>query len=120
MKFFLCCLTLSDWSNIISILTPIILLIWFYYSQIESLSKSYYSQIVGTYSDFSEPVAISSSDKSTAYAGFIMDIFEIDNNGYFRGELIYGETESTMTGITGKVAATFQFYGQLNYKFYFK
>lgn len=120
MKLIFFCLILGDWSDIVSLLTPIILLFWFYYSQIQTFSKNYYSEIVGTYSDFSIPVAIKSTDRSTAYAGFIMDIYEIDNNGYFRGEMIYGETESTGSGVIGKVAATFQFYGKLNYEFYFK
>lgn len=50
-----------------------------------------------------------------------MYIKEIDRNGYFRGELIYGEVESSsLSGIAGKVAASYPLYGRLKYRFYFK
>src|SRR5690606_32900554 len=38
-------ITLEDISNLISIATPFILLIWFYYSQRQTLSKDYFSEL---------------------------------------------------------------------------
>ena len=43
------CITLSVISNSISIITPIVLLLWFYYSQKLNLSKAYYEEINGIY-----------------------------------------------------------------------
>ncbi len=41
---------------LISILTPMILLIWFYYSQKQTLSKNYYREINGIYAGFTKPI----------------------------------------------------------------
>ncbi|HUZ57328.1 MAG TPA: hypothetical protein VMU83_00930 [Hanamia sp.] len=35
------------------------------------------------------------------------------------GQIIYGEVESSQTGVKGKVAGILQFYGRIPYKFYF-
>lgn len=113
-------MALADWSDLLGIITPLILLVWFYYSQIHLLSKNYYSNFIGTYSGFSDALVIMKMPGMTPYAGFIMDIKQVDSYGYFMGEMIYGEVESAQKGISGKVAAIFQFYGKIPYKFYFK
>ena len=112
-------MSLSDWSNLATIINPFILLVWFYYSQIHLLSSNYYSKIVGTYSGFCEPSIAQKTPNSHPYAGMIMDITQIDANGYFMGQIIYGEVESSQTGVKGKVAGILQFYGPIPHKFYF-
>lgn len=114
------CLTLSDWSNLITIITPAILLIWFYYSQRLILSNNYYSKIVGKYSGFCEPSVAEKTPTSYPYAGAILDVTQIDANGYFMGQIIYGEIESSQFGDKGRVAAVLQVYGRIPYQFYFK
>ena len=114
------CMSLSDWSDLTTLITPFILLVWFYYSQIHLLSSNYYSKIVGTYSGFCEPVVAQITPIGHPYAGVIMDITQVDTNGYFMGQIIYGEVESGSSKVAGKVAGIFQFYGRIPYKFYFK
>ena len=78
----------------ITIATPIILLFWFYYSQKQTLSKNYYSEINGIYAGFTDPIN-QAPVNGTVYGGIIMKIRDIDNKGYFKGEFDFGETEST-------------------------
>jgi hypothetical protein len=49
-------ITLEDISNVISILTPVILLIRFYYSQRSTLSKDYFNGLTGIYAGFHDAV----------------------------------------------------------------
>ncbi|WP_152969608.1 hypothetical protein [Pedobacter sp. Hv1] len=82
-------ISLEDISNTISICTPFILLIWFYYSQKQSLSKIYYNQIDGIYAGYTIPTT--PEEGRFTKAGMIFNVRDTDDNGYFKGELEYVE-----------------------------
>lgn len=80
-------------SNIISVLTPPILICWFFYSQNQSLSAKYLQEIDGIYAGF-VPSQFNSQRGGTVYSGIIMNIHDVDAKGFFRGQLDYGGRES--------------------------
>lgn len=84
---------LSEWSDLISILTPFILLIWFYYSQRQTLSKNYFDEIGGIYAGFTEPT-VTPIHNGKVHSGIIMNIRDVDSKGFFKGDFDYAETES--------------------------
>jgi hypothetical protein len=88
-------LSLDDISDIISITTPIILLIWFYYSQRHTLSKNYFRELDGIYAGFTEPVNKEIDTKGLS-AGIIMNIRDTDESGYFKGDFDYAETKAEL------------------------
>jgi hypothetical protein len=117
-------ISLSEASNLISIATPGVLIAWFYYSQKNTYSKEYYSEIAGVYGGFNEPVTKFDEKKERIYAGGIMNIVDVDSNGYFRGELNYGENRSSNTNGTitfEQVTRGIQtFTGYLDYRMFWK
>jgi hypothetical protein len=84
---------LEDWSNLISLVTPVILFIWFYYSQKQSLSKDYFGEIEGIYAGFTTPI-VTPNHGGQMYSGVIMNIRTVDNKGFYKGEFDFAETES--------------------------
>src|SRR5690606_14322529 len=84
---------LEDWSNLIAIVTPGILLVWFYYSQKQTLSKDYFQEIEGIYAGFTDPIA-KPNHAGKMYSGVIMNIRNIDNKGFYKGDFDFAETES--------------------------
>lgn len=120
-------LYIQDWrleqiSALISIGTPIILLFWFYYSQREILSKSYFEQVDGIYAGFTEPISKVSNVKGF-HAGIIMNIRDTDDKGYFKGELDYAETKADITNndrviFTKYRDGTHTFLGKLNFEIF--
>jgi len=96
-----------------------ILLIWFYYSQKQILSKNYYREINGIYAGFTKPIYKSLND-SGVNSGIIMNIRDIDNQGYFKGEFDFGETEiknqDNRVVYNNKIDGIHTFFGELRYK----
>lgn len=90
-------------SNWIGVSTPIILITWFYYSQKQTLSKSYFNSIDGTYAGYTQPTLDKPEDKFLE-AGIIFHIRDTNESGYFIGELEYKEI--------WKWSANHQFYSQ--------
>lgn len=84
---------LEDWSNLVSIVTPVILLFWFYYSQKQNLSKDYLKEVEGIYAGFTKPIA-TPNNGGQMYSGVIMNIRSVDNKGFFKGDFDFAETES--------------------------
>jgi hypothetical protein len=84
-------MTLDDISNLISIATPLILLVWFYYSQRATLSKDYFAELAGIYGGFLE-ATYKPREGETVHAGIILNIRDVDNKGYFKGDFDYAET----------------------------
>lgn len=115
---------LSDVSNLISIATPAVLIVWFYYTQKNTYSKEYYPEIPGIYAGFNDSITKFDETKERIYAGGIMNIVDVDSNGYFTGELHYGENLSSNTGdtITFRQVRTgiHTFTGYLDYRMYWK
>jgi hypothetical protein len=114
-------ITLDQISDIISIATPIILFIWFYYSQKQTLSKNYFDQIDGIYAGFTEPIS-KIEDKRGVYSGIIMNIRDTDDKGYFKGEFDFGETKTDIVNdqleFRNLRDGIHTFIGKLNFKFY--
>ncbi len=112
-------LTLEQVVSAINVATPFILLIWFYYSQKQTLSKNYYSEINGIYAGFTEPFN-KAPVNGTIYGGIIMNIRDIDDKGYFKGEFDYGEIESVGNRPNDKqlIDGTHSFFGKINFALY--
>ncbi|MEJ5995233.1 hypothetical protein WG904_12465 [Pedobacter sp. Du54] len=84
----------SKLADIVSVGTPIVLLIWFAISRKTQLEESFYKDFVGHYGGFTEPI-----DKSSGidHGGFLLRILNIDSNGYFLGEFDFGEIKTTIS-----------------------
>ncbi len=78
-------------SDLITIVTAIILICWFYYSQKQVLSKNYYDEIPGIYAGFTD-----GTQKPDNYSALIINIREIDNSGYYKGELEFAELRNPL------------------------
>lgn len=110
---------LEDIANLISIITPVILVIWFYYSQKQILSQKYYEEVDGIYAGFTEPI-MKPENNGRLYSGIIMHIRETDNKGFFKGEFDYSERELFMkSGIPDEKMRTdgiYNFMGNLRFR----
>ncbi|OFY93412.1 MAG: hypothetical protein A3K10_10685 [Bacteroidetes bacterium RIFCSPLOWO2_12_FULL_31_6] len=117
-----CCediLSIEIISNWISIITPFILLLWFYYSQRGILSKDYFAEIIGNYGGFVTPT-ISPKKGFSINSGIIMTIKNINSNGYFNGNFDFIQKEfNTMESNISQVGV-FTFFGEINYNIYIK
>ena len=108
-------------SAVVSIATPIILLMWFYHSQRQSFSKHYLEEIDGIYAGYTQPIS-KIEDKKGLNAGIIMNIIGTDENGYFKGEFDFAETKTTI--INHRVSddkirdGIHTFIGKLNFELY--
>src|SRR4051812_40434049 len=113
--------TLENVSAVISIATPIILLVWFYYSQKQNLSKNYFDGIDGIYAGFTEPVS-KLDDTKGLYSGIIMNIRDTDEKGYFKGEFDFAESKTDIIDnkISGRKVqdGINTFLGKLNFEIY--
>jgi hypothetical protein len=113
--------TLENISAAISIATPVMLLIWFYYSQKQTLSKSYFDQIDGLYAGFTDPIS-KLEDIKGLYSGIIMNIRDTDDKGYFKGEFDFAESKTDIVSdrISGRKVrdGIHTFLGKLNFELY--
>lgn len=113
--------TAEQISTALSIATPVILLLWFYYSRRLALSKSYFTQIEGLYAGFTETVT-KLSDSKRVYSGIIMNILDADEKGYFRGEFEF--TERKIEAVDNMVSSSivyeglYSFWGKIDFKLY--
>lgn len=108
-------------SQIFGFATPVILFFWFCYTQYQRYLRDYCKEIVGVYAGFVQS-SRNVPDKKGLQAGIIMYIRDIDNKGFFRGEIEYGETKLTFQNpipISRPISAgNHKFLGKLDYKFY--
>lgn len=111
-------ITLGDFANLISIGTPIILLLWFYYSQKNTLSQNYFAEIDGIYAGFTEPT-MNPEHGGRIYGGIIMHIRDTDGKGFFKGEFDFGERElfnhNNVPYDQLRTNGIFTFLGELNF-----
>lgn len=113
---------LTQASDAISILTPLILLFWFYYSHKQTLSNNYFKEVDGIYAGFTEPTVQAMNDGGVN-AGIIMNIREIDGKGFFKGTFDYGENETIITTSNRIIHDMLRdgihtFYGKMNFTLY--
>jgi hypothetical protein len=115
-------ITLEQTSNVISIITPIVVLIWFYYSRKQILSKDYYSEIKGIYAGYTEPFRMT-TNLENVHAGIIMNIRDADSSGNFRGEFEFREklyvAENSKLISKNVTGASYSFIGKMNYSLHF-
>jgi len=79
--------TLSTAAEIFEIITPVTLLCWFFHSRWESGKHAYYKEFVGIYGGFVNETINKSNDTTRYDGGLMMEVFDVDDNGYFRGNL---------------------------------
>lgn len=111
--------TLERISAGITIATPVILLIWFYYSQKQTLSRNYFSEIDGIYAGFTDPISAAPPNGSI-YGGIILKIRDVNANGYFKGEFEFGEIESLGNRPEDRnlINGIHSFYGKIDFGLY--
>ncbi|HRE68805.1 MAG TPA: hypothetical protein PLM56_17950 [Cyclobacteriaceae bacterium] len=112
---------LGDLSDLISILTALVLLLWFYYSQRQILSGKYFSEVAGIYAGFTTPKT-QAQHNGQMHAGIIMNIRSVDSRGFFKGDFDYAETESYTQGdqhVFGLITdGVYSFYGDFDFEIY--
>jgi hypothetical protein len=113
---------LSDISDLISILTPLVLLLWFYYSQRQILTNNYFFEVAkGIYAGFTTPKS-QPLHNGQVHSGIIMNIRSVDSRGFFKGDFDYAETESYTHGgqhLFGLITdGVYSFFGDLNFEVY--
>jgi hypothetical protein len=106
-------------SQIVSFSTPVILLIWFCYSQYQLYLKNYCSEIAGIYAGFPK-LDEKIKDGNRKHTGLILKICDVDSKGYFRGEFSYGKIAiNDQFKISPLLSGKHVFFGKLNYCFHF-
>ena len=85
---------ISTLSEIISIGTPVVLLIWFAITRKTQLQESYHRDILGHYGGFTSPI---DETIGTNHGGFLLRILNVDANGYFIGDFDFGENKVTIS-----------------------
>ena len=126
MNFSMILCVTTDWLTMttsgVSILTPIVLFIWFCYSQKQMLSKNYFDEISGIYAGFIDTPIHKPTQGGKVYSGIIMNIRQVISKGYFRGDFDFGATESKVINNAGCLFplhdGVFSFFGKLNHKIY--
>ena len=86
---------LESLSQIFSLATPIILFIWFCYTQHQRYLANYCKELEGIYAGFVN-TSRNTPDLKGLQAGIIMNIRDVDNKGFFKGEIEYGEVNLTI------------------------
>ncbi|RTL60152.1 MAG: hypothetical protein EKK37_04740 [Sphingobacteriales bacterium] len=104
------CLSIEQFSALVSIVTPLVLIFWFRYIR----KQNFNSEFIGIYANYldSEPLA---ENKGRKESGLIMNIRDILSSGYFRGEFDYRENISTQLEENMLRDGMFTFYGKINY-----
>lgn len=104
-------------SAYVSLAIPAVLLFWFVYSQWEKHSNVFYTELAGLYVNFTDHVNEIQFDpeRETRYSGMIFNIREINNDGYFSGDIDFGEIISTQVGKRLVSDGMFNFMGNFNY-----
>ncbi|MGQ7852774.1 hypothetical protein ACUN24_00845 [Pedobacter sp. WC2501] len=108
-------LKLEDIANLISVFTPIILLLWFYYSQKQALAKIYFDRLSGIYAGF-----VSNIHERGSSAAIILNIRETDGNGFFTGDFDHREIGRHIGGdnfnTSMLIDGVYTFTGKLNFE----
>jgi len=118
--------SLSDLNDLVGISTPIILLMWFYFSQRLKLSVKYFSEILGNYAGFTETLnpELERKENGRIYSGILMRIMDVDTNGYFKGEFQYGEnlivSGDRVVEFRQVMEGIYTFLGKMDFKLYWK
>lgn len=106
-------------SNIVTLLTAAIVLAWFFITQTQGYKKNLFDEFDGIYSGFVNPKHPQNRERN---AGVRMKIVDTNDQGYFIGDLKFGEVETITEGesidFRLRRAALLTFYGNLRYKFY--
>jgi len=108
--------------QIFSIITPCFLFFWFLYSQIQLYIKNYCKEISGVYAGFVNQDE-DTTEGSKLQRAIKMSIRNINDKGYFLGDLEYGEKELKLANNIEEFFdfswnGIFSFVGKLDYKFY--
>jgi hypothetical protein len=113
-------ITLDGTAQIFEIFTPVILFIWFLYSQEEKFRKNYQGEIPGIYGGYTTPV-IAAPPGHTIYAGAILSIKSVNSDGFFIGEFDYGERDRAREDGPPQIISSLNtFFGHINYHVSFK
>ncbi len=110
--------TIENLSNIISIITPIVLLFWFYYSQKQILSNLYFPSIKGKYGCFLKTTTSPVRNGSVS-GGLLLEITDVDAGGNFKGDFKIREIETTLDVKNYLLKeGRYSFFGKIDFKLY--
>ncbi len=107
-------ITLSHLSDLFGIITPPILLFWFYHTR----KQNFNSEFLGIYAGYMNSENVPNTRK-TIESGLIMNIRDISGSGFFRGEFDYRKNISTIYEDVMSHDGIYTFYGKINYALYF-
>lgn len=118
---------LTTTAEIFEIITPLTLFCWFFHIRWENSKDAYFRDFVGQYGAFIQETINQSTERVRYDGGLIMDIFDIDREGNFRGQFEYYENEVVL-GQVGGASATERpvnssvnfFYGKLHFRWNFR
>jgi hypothetical protein len=91
-------------AQIFEILTPILIFFWFLISRKSKLKTEYSNEFIGSYGGFVNNTVNSDTTQIRYDGGIIMEIIQIDSNGYFKGEFIYSEDKIILGKVGGPPA----------------
>ncbi len=103
------CFTIEQISAIIGIITPIVLLFWFLYTQ----KQGFNAEFIGIYAGYMESTE-KDDPKDRIDSGLIMNR-DIVSSGYFRGELDYPANIASESSETFLTDGIYSFYGIISY-----
>jgi hypothetical protein len=117
---------LSITAEAFEILTPIVLFFWFLHTRKQHAKESLFKELIGFYGGWVSNTTNQSDEQNRFEGGLMLQIFDIDENGYFRGEFEYYEKQiqfqNSLPGFTARiVSASLKFYyGKLKFKWNYK
>jgi hypothetical protein len=110
--------TFENLSNIISVITPLVLLFWFYYSQKQILSNLYFPSIKGKYGCFLKTTTSPVRNGSVS-GGLLLEIIDVDAGGNFKGDFKIREIETTLDIKNFLLKeGRHSFFGKIDFKLY--
>ncbi len=104
---------LENASAMISIITPLIILFWFFHTR----KQNFNNEFIGVYAGYMD--SETNNDGERIESGLILNIKDISSSGFFRGEFDYRRNLSTKIEDRMIQDGFYTFYGKVKYRLYF-
>jgi len=93
--------SLTTWSEIFEIFTPIVVFLWFLYSRWAMDKSEFFKDITGLYGGYVSDTFNASTDIIRYDGAMTMEILDVNSNGYIRGQFEYDEKKITLGKVGG-------------------